>query len=172
MWVAKKSFGQYKCSSRPMIMAISPTVLRPITASFYFAAANFADNCWRQKRTRLGLYGKRAAVDWERCANVQMCKCGETNLPPRLGTCFEEIIQIQRNFLVHLYCGNGYNLGQIIIFQTHGFWISELNDLNDLVTFKLIASLITLSSRICERACLCNTCKVWLHYHLNSFHLG
>ena len=100
MSVAKKSFGQYKCSSRPMIMAISPTVLRPITGSFYFAAANFADNCWRQKRTRLGLCGKRAAVDWERCANVQMCKCGETNLPPRLGTCFEEIIQIQRNFLV------------------------------------------------------------------------
>ena len=124
--------------------------------------------------------GGKKGLDWvymerERLlieSGVQMCKCGETNLPPRLGTCFEEIIQIQRNFLVHLYCGNGYNLGQIIIFQTHGLWTSELNDLNDLVTFKLIASLITLSSRICERACLCNTCKVWLHYHLNSFHLG
>ena len=148
MSVAKKSFGQYKCSSRPMIMAISPTVLRPITGSFYFAAANFADNCWRQKRTRLGLCGKRAAVDWERCANVQMCKCGETNLPPRLGTCFEEIIQEEISLSnVHLDCGNGYNLWQIIVFQTHGFWILELNDLNDLVTFKLIARLITLSSK-------------------------
>ena len=44
-----------------MIMAILPTVLPPITASFYFADTNFPDNCVEGKKNvpRSGLYGDR-----------------------------------------------------------------------------------------------------------------
>ena len=70
------SVQQYRGGrSRPtMIMAILPTVLPPITASFYFAATNLPNNCWRQKNVpRSGLYGDRDREScWLKVANLQI----------------------------------------------------------------------------------------------------
>ena len=86
-------------SSRPtMIMAILPTVLPSITASFYFAATNLPNNCWRQQKNCLGQVcmeiERERAVDWE----LQICKFGETNLlhRARFGGCLgEEMVKIR-----------------------------------------------------------------------------
>ena len=86
-----------------MIMAILPTVLPPITASFYFAATNLPNNCWRQKKTCLGQVCMEIeierAVDWK----LQICKFGETKLlhRARFGGCLaEEMVKIREYSLV------------------------------------------------------------------------
>ena len=63
-----------------MIMAILPTVLRPIMASFYFAATNFPDNRKEEKNCldRSRLYVKVRERDGD--SKLQVCKFWETNL--------------------------------------------------------------------------------------------